>query len=256
MSISRGPYRFLSLSAAQVQARRELLDLRGTIAQISALLLLLAASLYWRAVSAHSPAAGGKKTGKNWFDSPPVKGWRETRRQYLLTLAWGVWLVGLSAWRTDDDYLHLTKSLAHTAMATIPIQVLFAPKLASRSNFVLRLLGVRQAIFTPYHRLYGRLVLFPLLTLHAILYITFFMRQSLLAKRSSDADVQWGMAGIILAWAIWSMSSGGKTLTKRQFYLGHVAMVMGLLVVAYFHVVHVRRLPESSTGFNGWVNGS
>lgn len=103
------PYRFVSLTPAQIQERREVLDARGTVVQISALLLLASVTLYWRVgkPSSRSRATlkGGYEQGslkRSWWDSPPVHGWRETRRQYLLTLGWVAWLVGLSAWRTGD----------------------------------------------------------------------------------------------------------------------------------------------------------
>ncbi|EFW20192.1 conserved hypothetical protein [Coccidioides posadasii str. Silveira] len=249
MQSSFWPYRFVSLSQSQSQERREILDHRGIIAQVSALIVLVGVSLYRHAVlGSTSGTSRGKKGEKAWLDRPPFKGWRETRRQCLLTIVWAVWLVGLSSWRTGDDYLHLTKSLAHTTMATVPLQIILSPKLSTRTNPLLRLLGLPQSILTPYHRLYGRIVLFPLLTSHALLYTAFFILQSLFSKRINDADVQWGVTGIFLAWIIWSMSSGGKSLTKRQFYVGHVVMVMGLFAVAYFHVIYVRRYVLEAVG--------
>lgn len=112
--ISPWPYRFISLTPSQVQERREVLDVRGTVAQASALLLLACVSLYWRTVESRpkpylrsqtrlkNGVEEGTDKKRSWLDSPPVSGWRETRRQYLLTLGWAAWLVGLSAWRTGD----------------------------------------------------------------------------------------------------------------------------------------------------------
>ncbi|WEW55315.1 hypothetical protein PRK78_000744 [Emydomyces testavorans] len=237
------PYRFLSLAPSQIQARRELLDLRGTIAQASGVIVLLCVGLYRRRTVARGSAAEEVSRGKSWLDAPPVKGWRETRREYLLTLVWAVWLVGLSAWRTGDDYIHLTRSLAHTAIATIPLSILISPGppgLPTRTHVLLRLLGIRQSMLTPYHRLYGRFVLLPLFTLHAILYMAFFIRQSLLSKRIYDTDLQLGMLAVGLVLNVWSMSSEARGLTRWRFYIGHVVAVMALLAVAYFHVVYVR----------------
>lgn len=91
-------------------------------------------------------------------------------------------------------------------------------------------------------------MLLPLLTSHVILYLTFFVRQALLSKRSRDADVQWGIFGAVLVMVIWSMSSQTPGVTRAQFYYGHVLAVMLLLTVAYFHVIHVRKYVLQAVG--------
>ena len=111
------PYRFVTLSPKQIQDRRELLDRRGHYAQLSGLLLFIVVSLYTR----FAPYIGkpnktynnrhdtqGKMSPKpSWLDSCPRRGWGETRRQYLVALAWLGWLLGLSAWKTGDGTLFL-----------------------------------------------------------------------------------------------------------------------------------------------------
>ena len=109
-----------------------------------------------------------------------------------------------------------------------------------------------QAVLIPYHRLLGRLVLFPLLTLHAASYLTFFALTThpvpLLPKRLGDLDVQLGISGILLVFALWATSStwskvGGlrRRLSRRVFYVVHVSLVGAFLVVAYYHVQYARK---------------
>ncbi|RLL96630.1 hypothetical protein CFD26_102656 [Aspergillus turcosus] len=65
------------------------------------------------------------------------------------------------------------------------------------------LTAIPQSALTPFHRLFGRVVLAPLLIAHATLYLSFFVQSShpafssLLAKRIRDPDVQWGLCGIV-----------------------------------------------------------
>lgn len=152
----------------------------------------------------------------------------------------------------NADYLHFTKSLGHTTFANIPLQILLSHKL-SRTSPILRLSGLSsQAVLTPYHRLFGRLVIFPLLILHASLYLTFFALTTypvpLLPKRLYDLDVQLGITGITLVIVLWATSSswgkiGGlrRKLSRQTFYVVHVFLVAGLLVVVYFHVEYARK---------------
>jgi hypothetical protein len=329
------PYRFLSLTPAQVQERREILDRRGNYAQLSAFAVVFMVNAYQfmkRSGRESSVSKAGneetssdlarKKTAqrttrqsRSWLNSPPVAGWSETRKQYLIALAWLLWLLVLSSWKTGDgrfkisyslslpqereeqiqgesryvlsdglvqrekkkkkrerererekketmkrrgekkvtyqppDYLHLTKSLAHTAFSNVPIQVALSPKLSSR-NPVSRLIGLPQTTLVPYHRLLGRLVIFPFLTLHAALYLTFFTLQTdpipLLPKRLRDADVQLGITGITLVGVLWTTSSSTalglrKRIARRTFYVVHVVLVIMLLVLVCFHVIYARK---------------
>ena len=97
-------YRFVSLTPDQVQERRDLLSLRAQYAQLSALLVFILASVYARYTKSNGriKSDGEKKKVKGWLDYPPVAGWGETRRQYLITGVWFMWMVALSMWRTGD----------------------------------------------------------------------------------------------------------------------------------------------------------
>lgn len=120
--------------------------------------------------------------------------------------------------------------------------------------------SIPQPALTPYHRLFGRLVVLPLLLGHGALYLLFFAQSShpdfgtLLMKRIQDLDVQWGLAGLGLALSVllfqrptprklglqrWTVGSllGYR---KRTFYIVHLSLVAGMLAAAYFHVIYAR----------------
>ncbi|KKZ58482.1 hypothetical protein EMCG_00973 [[Emmonsia] crescens] len=257
------PYRYTSPTPEQLRERRELLTLRGEYAQLSTLILILMFSVHKFAASRGRGRDKGARGGSltlslsAWLDSPLMRGGAETRGQYIVATVWMVWLLGLSAWRTGDDYLHLTKSLAYTVLATIPFNLLLSPKLSPTTHpfnlICSHLLRVPQAHLTPYHRLFGRLVIPTLVSLHSFLYIMFFVQNGLLEKRLNDADVQLGVGGFWVLAGLWGTSGwtrgkGNSTprlksgfMSKRTAYVIHVGLVMVLLGMAYFHVEYARR---------------
>ncbi|PGH04845.1 hypothetical protein AJ80_08454 [Polytolypa hystricis UAMH7299] len=282
------PYHFISLTPSQIQERRDLLNLRGHYAQISALIVVVCVSVYRRVIigGRGNNNRGKKERGllrkpSSWLDRPPVKGWGETRREYLVAMGWLVLMVGISGWRTGEDYLHLTKSLAQTSFANIPLQILLSPKLSSPrsstttttnkpktiipaiiTNPISTLTTIPPARLTPYHRLIGRIIITPLLSLHAILYLAFFAMNNhpvpLLPKRLQDADVQWGIMAVTLllvmlgtsaaasgsgsgrkgVWRWWGLR---RRVSRDTFYALHVSLVLGLMGAVYAHVSYARR---------------
>lgn len=164
------------------------------------------------------------------------------------------------------DYLHLTKALGHVSLSQLPFQFLLSPtSFIFTSNPALPsilsvITSIPQPALTPYHRLFGRLIILPLLLSHGALYLLFFAQLkhpdfgTLLVKRIQDLDVQWGLAGLGLALSIllfqrqtpnklgsqrWTMGHllGSR---KRTFYVVHLSLVAGMLVAAYFHVIYAR----------------
>ncbi|OAX80809.1 hypothetical protein ACJ72_04852 [Emergomyces africanus] len=269
----------------QLRERRELLALRGEYAQLSTLILLLMFSVYRftaRRRTGRSKFDRGSDGGSfslplsAWLESPFMHGGAETRGQYMVAMVWMMWLFGLSAWRTGDDYLHLTKSLAHTVLATIPFNILLSPKLSPSSHpfnlICSHLLRLPQTRLTPYHRLFGRLVIPTLVSLHSFLYIMFFVQNGLLEKRLNDADVQlgivgfwvlaglWGTSGWVAGWArsrgysTSRLASGSKS--KRTAYVLHVVLVMMVLGTVYFHVEYARRYVVQALAIYGLDVGS
>ncbi|PYI11189.1 hypothetical protein BO78DRAFT_414278 [Aspergillus sclerotiicarbonarius CBS 121057] len=294
------PWHFVTLSDAEKQQRRELLDLRGFYAQCSVLVALVLVRVYKMTLGA-APAtekpterrSRRKNPERSWLDSPPFAGWMETRRQYIVCLLWLGWLLGLSGdyvYLDSDlpesvcpsklppspllyhqetqaklswfraDYLHFTKALAHVSLSQLPLQVLMSPALymspsPGSPSVVSVLTSVPQPTINAYHRLFGRLVLAPLLVAHAFLYDSFFLQSShpgfgtLFAKRVRDTDVQWGIAAVTMVvtvvwfarpaaiprWVRWLKPSSAKT-RQQIFYIGHVSIVGALELAAFSHV--------------------
>jgi hypothetical protein len=164
-----------------------------------------------------------------------------------------------------SDYLHLTKALGHVAVSQLPFQVLMSPVWyisASRPtspSVVSILTGIPQPALTPFHRLFGRVVISLLLIAHATLYLSFFVQSphpdfsSLLVKRIHDLDVQCGLCGIVITIFIlllarplgstsglWAMKTASIHMRRRVFCIAHVLLVAALCVAAYCHVAQAQ----------------
>lgn len=99
------PYAFVSLSEEEKLRRRELLDLRGTYAQWSVIVVIVALRLYQIWATAQLDAGTTLKPRRgpsSWWDRPLVAGWIETRRQYLVCGLWLLWLLSLSVWNSGN----------------------------------------------------------------------------------------------------------------------------------------------------------
>lgn len=126
-------------------------------------------------------------------------------------------------------------------------------------SFLSILTSVPQSALTPYHRLFGRMILAPLLLGHATLYLSFFAQSShpdypsLLAKRFEDPDVQWGLGALTVVISVllftrpfgqkrsWTSWTGGSVRSARcSFYVGHLLLVGALYAAAWSHVKQAR----------------
>ncbi|KAJ5746406.1 hypothetical protein N7520_011588 [Penicillium odoratum] len=270
------PWHFITLSEDEKLHRRELLDIRGAFAQWSVVILMLILRVVYQTWKTSSQTEKGVKSPRgpvSWWDRPLVAGWLETRRQYAICGLWLSWLFGLCVWNSGDDYLHLTKALGHVALSQIPLQVLMSPaayisiskpSAASVFSFIT---SIPQGTLTPYHRLFGRVVISPLLFGHASLYLLFFVQNShpefgiLLAKRVRDFDVQCGLLALSGAVALFFFArprvttrrgaagaAGSIQDRRRVFYLVHVSLVALLCGAAYFHVAQAQKYMVQSLG--------
>ena len=177
---------------------------------------------------------------------------------------------------SSADYLHLTKALGHVALSQVPLQILLSPAAyistskPSASSIFAFLTSVPQATVTPYHRLFGRLVVSPLLFGHAALYLLFFIQSAhpefglLLYKRVRDLDVQCGLLAVFVAMGLLlfarprgvtqkdgskSRAPAGSMQKRRQtFYIVHVLLVAVLCVAAYYHVAQARKYMLQALG--------
>lgn len=100
------PWHFVTVSPDEKQQRRELLTLRGYYAQGSVLLVIAIIRLYQiyseRTKSADKPNNRRTRKPKSWLESPPFAGWAESRKHYIISFLWLIWLVSLSIWNTGD----------------------------------------------------------------------------------------------------------------------------------------------------------
>ncbi|EPS27813.1 hypothetical protein PDE_02757 [Penicillium oxalicum 114-2] len=273
------PYHFVTPSEQEKVRRRELLDLRGSYAQWSIVFMIVAVRAYqfWVQSSAqHDTESKRQRAQLLWWDRPLFAGWLETRRQYALCGIWLLWLLGLAVWNSGDDYLHLTKALGHVALSQIPLQVLMSPAAyistskPAASSICSLVTSIPQVTLSPYHRLLGRLVISPLLTGHAALYLVFFAQSShpdfgtLLNKRIRDFDVQCGLMAVsMLLYTVFFQrprAASSKTNTRGcravgsmrerrlSFYFGHIALVGLLCFSAYYHVAQAQKYMLQALG--------
>ncbi|KAJ5740424.1 hypothetical protein N7493_000296 [Penicillium malachiteum] len=270
------PWHFVSVPEEEKLLRRDLLDLRGSFAQWSIMLGILILRVAYQGLNPASQIGYRTQSCRglvSWWDRPLVAGWLETRRQYAVCGLWLTWLLSLCVWSSGEDYLHLTKALGHVGLSQIPLQVLMSPAAyistarPSAASILSFLTSIPQSTLTPYHRLFGRVVISPLLLGHATLYLLFFAQSShpefgtLLAKRVRDSDVQCGLSALFAAVALLffirprggSMQKGrgsaGSMQERRQaFYIGHVSLVGMLCVAAYFHVAQAQKYMIQSFG--------
>ncbi|KAL4974449.1 hypothetical protein BDW66DRAFT_139848 [Aspergillus desertorum] len=260
---SSWPWHFVVVSDAEKQHRRELLSLRGYYAQLSILFAIILFRVYIALfpLDQQHQRPNRHLQRKSWLDAPLFSGWFETRRQYSICLLWLSWLLSLCMWRSGNDYLHLTKALGHVGLSQLPLQVAMSPAFyvtstSKASSLLSFLTAVPQPTVTPYHRLFARVVVSPLLVGHAILYCAFFLQSShpdfssLFFKRILDLDVQLGIVAITAAVAIMVFARPlGKTGgiwkgtvigRRRAFYSAHLFLVGLLCLAAYFHVAQAK----------------
>lgn len=181
---------------------------------------------------------------------------------------------------TFADYLHLTKALGHIALSQVPLQALMSPAAyistskPSAGSIFSFITSIPQATITPYHRLFGRMVISPLLFGHASLYLLFFVQSShpefgsLLSKRVRDFDVQCGLLALSTAVLLLffvrprgvARKSGASPVAsmqerRRSFYIGHVLLVTVLCAAAYWHVAQAQRYMLQTLGASV-INGA
>ena len=258
------PYHFVSLSDEQNSRRRQLLDGYGQFAQLSVLLLPLIYQLclgmrllisrVWpfnpsQAVKEHqSPVisrfkqpATGYPTNVfariRWFlDEEVLEGW-ETRQEWLITGLWAVWLLVLVFRDTGDDYLHLTKRFGIVAASQLPLHYMLAAKSWSPIQYLTQM---SHEELNPYHRLLGRLLI-ALFSIHAMMYLNFYIQLNLLTKRIQDRDVILGLTAITTFITIGTTALARvRTWNYRVFFYLHVILSLSLLPILYFHVSHLR----------------
>ncbi|KAJ5157278.1 CAZyme family GT90 [Penicillium canariense] len=99
------PYHFITVSEEEKLHRRELLDLRGSYAQWSIIVVTVVLRAYqcWVTLGVQAESTAKQRRGPaSWWDRPIVAGWMETRRQYAICGLWFSWLFGLAVCYSGD----------------------------------------------------------------------------------------------------------------------------------------------------------
>lgn len=262
-------YAFVDLNEAQKIRRRELLSLYPLIAQLSVLVVLAGVQLYFFASWATRKFYTGDEESRP--SSPYVKHSRNEGRSRVIGRArkgwtlwtwwlgeraeifsvdfgsngewvcggiWMAWMLLLSFKDTGDDYLHLTKRLGVIGASQLPLHYLLAMKSPYSPLQMLTRLSHEQ--LNKAHQVLGRIIQ-TLLTLHAALYLNFYVQKNLLAKRTKDLDVIIGLTGIALFTLIGTTALRPiRRWNYRLFYTLHIAIATALLPLMYFHVIYIR----------------
>lgn len=138
---------------------------------------------------------------------------------------------------STPEYLHLTKRFGIIAASQLPLHYALALKSWSPIQYLTRL---SHEELNPYHRLLGRIIL-TFFSLHASLYLNFYIQKGLLAKRIRDSDVILGLLAISTALLLGTTAlSKIRTWNYRVFFYTHVILSISLLPTLYLHVSHLR----------------
>ncbi|KAL9121468.1 MAG: hypothetical protein Q9187_001970 [Circinaria calcarea] len=259
------PYHFSKLGPEQVLQRRHLLDRYANMAQLSILLPLFLIRLtnisyrLLRYLAVYGKVESGEEEHGNtsgrrsrnvaasilkvwrklawWMDGEVWVGWG-TRKEAIAAAVWFVWLGWCVVRETGDDYLHLTKRFGIVAASQLPIHYLLSAK--TPYDPIQLITSLSHEELNPYHRLLGR-ILIAFFSMHAVLYLNFYVQASLLSKRIRDTDVQLGLAAIICFLVIGTSTlSAIRTYSYHLFYIIHITLSPAVLVILYFHVSPIR----------------
>ncbi|MCJ1465419.1 Ferric reductase like transmembrane component [Pseudocyphellaria aurata] len=258
-------YSFVSLDQAQLARRRRLLDNYGQFAQISGLIIpLLGFQLFfavrfvfrkvWKSNHGQKrkerqsprvssfPKSVTEPSNSAWarfrwaLDEQVYPEWG-TRQEWLVGALWTMWLLLLVVKDTGDDYLHVTKRFGIVAASQLPLHYLLAAKSWSPVQYLTRM---SHEELNPYHRLLGRIVI-AFFSVHAAMYLNFFVQSSLLAKRIQNRDVILGLIAISSMLVLGTTAlSKIRTYSYRLFLTLHVLLSISVLPTLYFHVSHLR----------------
>ena len=137
----------------------------------------------------------------------------------------------------QPDYLDVTRRFAIVAASQLPLHYSLALKSWSPIQYLTRL---SHEELNPYHRFLGRIIT-TLMSVHAALYLNFYIQNSLLVKRIQDIDVILGLTAITTALLINTTAlSIIRTWSYRLFFYLHVILSITILPVLYFHVSYLR----------------
>src|SRR3954454_16095317 len=134
------PYHFVTLTPAQIEERRKLLDQAGYYAYLTPVIVL--ASIYILRQLFSQPNKAAAPTGKLqvpglltvqkrrlvWWLNEPLTPEFGARKIHFIGLGYAAFLLFLVFRKTGDDYLHLTKRFGHVAASQLPFHYMMAIK--------------------------------------------------------------------------------------------------------------------------------
>jgi hypothetical protein len=228
----------VKLTPEQLEQRRQQLDRTGTYAWASPIVLLLVIYIVRIYLL---PLAPGSKRGSSPFAFLSTIYIAEFGPLYnqLLAVFYTAWLLYLTARGTGEDYMHLTKSFGHVAVAQLPVHYLLGIK--SRHFAPMQYItGLTPVQLTAVHRLFGRIV-HALLAAHAVLYLRFFVQLGILPKRIGDWDVRFGLMAF---WSVNVLAVLAVPPIRRKayklFWRSHVVLSAVVPVALWCHVPYTR----------------
>lgn len=237
-------YEYVNLSPEQVEARRKSLDQAGYQAYLTPIILLMIIAVYRQPIpttkTPNEPSLVGRLSRRlSWILETTYISEFGPLQVQLLGLLYTGYLLFRVVYQTGDDYMHVTKAFGHVAVSQLPLHYLLSIK--SPKSPITWALGLTHERLNAYHRLFGRII-HAMLATHAILYLRFFAKKDLLAKRIKDSDVR---LGIIAFWTvnflgILSIPPIRAKVYHAVFYRSHVLLSALLLIVLWFHVPYTR----------------
>ncbi|RMD42550.1 hypothetical protein DV735_g2620, partial [Chaetothyriales sp. CBS 134920] len=246
-------YKFIFPPPAELEVRRTNLNTAGFLAWLSPPAILLVIALARLAKRLLIPDSIGNPSlnldaSRKRHRSVLRLWWRKARwilsttyiSEYgplhvqLIGAVYAVWLTHLAFRSTGQDYMHLTKQFGHVAVSQLPWQYLLAFK-SPRSPFTL-VTGLTHERLNPFHRLLGGIV-HVLLAVHVLLYLNFFVRIRVLAKRIRDWDVGLGVIafGMYTFLAIFATPTIRRRAYYSLFYRSHVVLSALVPLALWFH---------------------
>ncbi|CAG9941318.1 unnamed protein product [Clonostachys rosea f. rosea IK726] len=261
------PYEFVDLTSEEKLLRRQANDRYAAIAHFSALAPAVLCLLFRLGLAAvkrvlagreqryqevpGSPVAKARRSGflhsyetrwrkLTWWMGDDVvflnDSWGQ-RDEWVLGIAWTVWLLLLSVLGTGKDYLHLTKRFGAIAVSQMPIQYLLANKALNPFAWVFK--SSHEQV-NRYHRVLGRII-YSLLVLHLIFYNIFFIASSIWLKRFFAPIV---FAGVVAFTGLHTLNGTAmrevRRWSYRVFFITHLAAALSVPPLIFFHAESAR----------------
>ncbi|VUC23663.1 unnamed protein product [Clonostachys rosea] len=261
------PYEFVDLTSEEKLLRRQAIDRYAAIAHFSALAPAVLYLLFRLGLAAVKSVLAGREQRYHEVPGSPIAKarrsgflnsyearWRKLawwmgddvvflndnwgqRDEWVLGIAWTIWLLLLSVLGTGKDYLHLTKRFGAIAVSQMPIQYLLANKALNPFAWVFK--SSHEQV-NRYHRVLGRII-YSLLVLHLIFYNVFFIASSIWLKRFFAPVV---FAGVVAFTGLHTLNGTAmrevRRWSYRVFFITHLVAALSVPPLIFFHAESAR----------------